>query len=1032
MKSKFGIIEATMHHHKLMLFIIFSLCIAGIFALIKIPKQEFPSFTVRQAVIVGIYPGATSAQVEEQLSKPLEQFLFTYKEIRRERTYTMSRDGMVYAMVELEESVNNKDEAWSKIKLGLTNFKATLPAGVLAVVVNDDFGDASALLISMESDTRSYREMEHFLDDLEGRLRRIESVSNLRRYGIQKEQIGVYLDSKRMATYGLDYKAIALSLFTQGFTTVSGVMETPDRDYPVYIAPIFDSEFEIGQHIIYSDPKGNMIRLKDIADIKREYPVSSSYIKNDGKTAVLLSLEMRDGNNIIEYGKEVDNVLTEFRSKIPADVSLTRIADQPKVVQESVTSFLRDLVIAIIVIILTLMIFFPFRTAAIVSTTIPISIFISIGVMYVFGIQLNTVTLAALIVVLSMIVDNSIIVVDAYIEYLDKGMSRWHAAVLSAKNYVRPIFLATLCICAIFIPLLLILTGIWKDFIRDFPWAMSISMMVSFLLAMLYIPFLEYLIIKKGNLKKGEPGEETKKRIDILTPVQHFYTNVLKWTFKHPWFTLGSAVVVVAVSTVSLLQYDKRMFPYADRDQFAVEIFLPPGSSLDATAEVADSVYDILIQDNRVRFITQFIGTSSPRFQTTYAPNIGGTNFAQFIVNTESPKATIEILNEYTARYENFFPNAYVKFKQLDYQMAQVPFEVRFYGNDADDLKECADKLVKELNNLDNLVWIRTDAEHALAGVEVNLNPVEASRLGVSRMLLQSEIAAAYGGVPVSTVWEGDYGIPLVLHLNETGNNKKLNELGDQYISTGIPGVKVPLRQIATVNPTWNDGQIVRRNGVRTLTVMANMKRGESETRTFKEISQIMAERIIPDMPESVSFEYGGMEESNAEIIPLILQVIATAVCLIFVFLVFNFKRIDVAAVALISLLFCLPGTILGLACTNTTFGLTCVLGIISLMGIIMRNAIIMFDHAENLRINKKLPAKQAAFDAGKRRMVPVFLTTATTTLGIIPMIISKSTLWMPMGIVIFFGSLVVLIMVVTVLPVMYWKIFGKAKIKKN
>lgn len=1010
MKKKLGIIEGAMHHSKLMLFIVFGLCVFGIFALIKIPKQEFPAFTVRQGVIVGVYPGATSAQVEEQLAKPLEHFLFTYKEVRREKTYTLSREGIVYAMVELEESVTNKDEVWSKIKHGLTTFKSTLPAGVLAVIANDDFGDTSALLIALESDTRSYREMENLLDDLEGRLRRIKSVSNLRRYGVQKEQISIYVDNKRMSAYGMDYKVMASTLFTQGFTTVSGTIETPARDFPVYVAPVFDSELDVGQHIVYSDPEGNIIRLKDIAEIKREYPNPDSYIKNKGKTAVLLSLEMREGQNIIEYGKEVDKVLSAFQSEVSGDVSLTRIADQPKVVEDSVVSFLRDLLIAILMVILTLMIFFPFRTAVTVSTTIPIAIFISIGVMYVCGIPLNTVTLAALIVVLGMIVDNSIVVVDSYIEYLDQGLSRWHAAVLSAKNYVSPIFLATLCICVIFIPLLLILTGIWKDFVKDFPWAMTISMMTSFVLAMIYIPFVEYFIIKKGHLQRGASVQ--KKKIDLLTPVQNAYTRILKWTFKHPWFTLCSAVLVVAVSATLLIQHDRRMFPHADRDQFAVEIFLPSGSSLEATAEVADRVYALLMQDERVSFITQFVGTSSPRFQTTYAPNIGGKNFAQFIVNTKSPEATIQLLDEYSSRYEDYFPQAYVKFKQLDYQMAQIPFEIRFYGNNTEDLKFCADKLINELNNVDHLVWIHTDYEEALPGIEVNLNTVEASRLGVSRMLLQSEIAASFGGIPVSTIWEEDYGMPLVLHLNETNGDRTLTELGDQYVSTGIPGVKVPVRQIAELKPAWNDGQFVRRNGVRTLTVMANNERGASTARLFKEISQLMDSRIVPYMPESVSFEYGGIAESDDEIIPLILQVIAVAVCLIFLFLTFNFKRVDVAAAALVSIVFCIPGTWLGLVCTNTVVGLTCVLGLISLMGISMRNAIIMFDHAENLRIGKQLSAKEAAFDAGKRRMVPIFLTTMTTALGIIPMILSKSTLWMPMGIVIFFGSLVSLIRV--------------------
>ena len=219
---KRGWIESAMRYHKIVLLIVSLLVLLGLYALVHMPKQEFPPFTIRQGVVVGIYPGATSAQVEEQLAKPLEQFLFTYKEIDKAKTYSMSQDGIVYVMVELTDEINDKDEVWSKIKHGIASFKQQLPAGVLAVVVNDDFGDTSALLITLESDQKTYRELEEYLEDLEGRLRRIESVSNLRRYGLQKEQISVYLDRDKLAAYGLDQKILMGNLFAQGFITTGG------------------------------------------------------------------------------------------------------------------------------------------------------------------------------------------------------------------------------------------------------------------------------------------------------------------------------------------------------------------------------------------------------------------------------------------------------------------------------------------------------------------------------------------------------------------------------------------------------------------------------------------------------------------------------------------------------------------------------------------------------------------------------------------------------------------------------------------
>lgn len=1029
MKKKIGIVESAMHYNSLVYFIVALLVVLGIVGLTQMPKQEFPVFTIRQGLIVGVYPGATSEQVEEQLAKPLEQFLFTYKEVKKKQTYTMSRNGVVYAMVELEDDVHNKDEVWSKIKHGISGLKMSLPPGVLALIVKDDFGDTSALLISLESDTKSYRDLEDYLEILEGKLRRIESVSNLRRYGLQEEQISVYLDKDKLSAYGIDHKMLGAKLFTQGFTTFAGNIETTTQELPIYISPVLDSEKEVAEQIIHSDPMGNIIRLKDVATIERGYEDPDSFIRNNGKKALILSMEMQEGNNIVQYGRDVEKVLAEFESLLPEDITIERIADQPEVVRDSVTSFLRDLMLSILVVILVMVVLFPFRSAIVAATTIPVSIFISLGIMYLFAIPLDTVTLAALIVVLGMIVDNSIVVVDGYLEYVDKGVSRWHAAVKSAKTYAGSIFLATLCICFIFFPMLFIFYGLWYDFIADFPWTLSISLMTSFLLAMIYIPFLEYLIIKKGL--KEEEGSKPNIRTKFLNAVQGTYESILGWTFKHPYLTIGGGTVLVFISMFSFGNVKTRMFPFADRNQFALEIYMPHGTPLAGTEAVSDSIYNILKQDERIKSITSFIGCSSPRFQSAYAPNIGGKNYAQFIVNTESNKATIQVLDEYTEKYENYFPNAYLKFKQLDYQNVPLPIEVRFFGGDIPELKYYADTLISALRDVEGMVWLHTDFEEQLASVEIDINTTEASRLGVSRATLEREIAAQYEDVSAGTIWEGDHAIPVVLKTAQTAHYPELDKIGSQYINTMLPGVSVPLRQFAEVKPGWYDGQIVRRNGVRTITVLANVERGASESEIFKNIDAVMQEKIVPMLPPTIGYEYGGAHDKDEEAIPLIAKSILAAILLIFLFLLFNFKKITVALAALLSLFLCLPGVVFALKVTNTTFSITCVLGIISLMGIIVRNAIIMFDHAESMRINEKATAYQAAYDAGKRRMIPIFLTSATTAVGVVPMIVSRTMLWSPMGIVIFFGTMFAMIFVVTILPVTYWKIFDKAKIKE-
>ena len=465
MGEKMNWLKWPLDHYPISLLIIGILFILGIYGMYIMPKDEFPHATIRQGVVVAVYPGATSEEVELQVARPLERYLFTFGEVNRVKTTTTSQNGMCIVMVKLNDDVNNKDEVWSKIKHGLNGFKAELPSGVLAIVVNDDFGNTSALLIAIESEHRSYRELKKYSDELSDRLRRIPSVANVKLFGEQKEQISLYIDRKRLQAYGIGQQMLFSRLQAQGITTISGSLSDDDQQVPIHVATMENSEEEIANQIIFSDPvTGKVARVRDVARVVREYTPYASRIEQDGHPCVLLSMEMTPGNNVVQYGREVDAVINSYRdSELPSDVKITRIADKPKVVGLSVSNFLRDLFVAMIIIILVMMVLFPLRSAIVAAITIPLSTFVSVSVMYMMGIELNIITLAALIVVLGMIVDNSIVVIDGYLEYLGKGYEPKKAAIESAKQYFMPMMLATICICAIFYPFLITLKGMFHD-----------------------------------------------------------------------------------------------------------------------------------------------------------------------------------------------------------------------------------------------------------------------------------------------------------------------------------------------------------------------------------------------------------------------------------------------------------------------------------------------------------------------------------------------------------------------------------------
>ncbi len=1004
-----------MRNFRITFLIVGCLFVFGIYALARIPKQEFPEYTIRQGVVVGVYPGATAEEVEEQLAKPLEQFLMTYKEVKRAKTTSTSQNGMCYVMVELNDDVNDKDEVWSKVKHGLAAFKMQLPAGVAAVVTNDDFGDTSALLITLESDTRSYRELKGYMDDLSDRLRRIESVSNLRPYGVQQEQISVYADPERLAAYGIGEKTLSAALAAQGLTPLGGSVSNAETETPIHIAPSLAGEREVAEQIVWSDPEGHVLRVKDVARVVREYDDPDSYIRNNGHRCVLLSLEMQAGNNIVEYGREVDEVLHAFiEEELPADVSVQRIADQAKVVGDSVHSFLRDLFVAMAIIIVVMMLLFPLRSAIVAALTIPMSTFISVGMMYLCGIPLNTVTLAALVVVLGMIVDNSIVVIDGYLDYLGRGHSRWFAAVESAREFFPSLLLATICICMIFYPILFTMTGMMGDFLTWFPWTITINLMVSLLLAVMVIPFLEILIIPAVHVRRDGRRSFTDRVHDV-------YRRVLAWTFRHGWLTISLGAASVVVSLLIATQLKFRMVPFADRDQFAVEIYLRPDTPLERTGAVADSVYRALRADERVKSVTSFVGCSSPRFQMSYAPQIAGKNYAQFIVNTTSVDDTEAILDEYADAWAERFPEAYVKFKQLDYQ--NVPsLEFRFYGSDIDSLRLSAGRLMARMRQMPELVWVHSDYEDPRAVVDVRLDPVTAPQLGITRTLAAVNLVLAAGDVPVGSVWEGDYKLPVVLKNDARQGERSLADIGDTYLSSSVPGVSVPLRQVADVEPVWSQSKIVHRNGMRCITVSADLKRGVNAMRMTSRINEVLKNEIA--LPAGVETELGGAREFDAETIPPIASGLSISLVIIFFFILVNFRKFGITLVIMAAMSLCLFGAMIGLWIADFTIGLTSVLGFITLLGMIVRNVILMYQHAEDKRKVCRWSAKLAAYDAGKRRMVPIFLTTATTAVGVVPMMLGGSTFWAPVGLTIFAGGIGSLILVVTILPVLYSKIY--------
>ena len=442
-------------------------------------------------------------------------------------------------------------------------------------------------------------------------------------------------------------------------------------------------------------------------------------------------------------------------------------------------------------------------------STIPITIFISLGLFYAFGIELNTVTLAALIVTLGMIVDNSIVIIDSYLEKIGEGMSRWHASIFSATHFFKSIFSATLAISITFFPFLIVIPGMIHDFLLSFPWSITLILGISLLVAMLLVPFMQFWFIRK-------PIPSHKKGFSFMEFLQTYYNKLLDKCFAHPYVTLLGGIASVLVGIFLMGKLPQKLMPVADRNQFAVEIYLPTGSAVEKTAWAADTMEHVFRKDPRVTSVTSFIGCSSPRFHTAYAPQLGGTNYAQLIVNTKGNKETVELLDEYAPRYTDAFPDVRVRFKQISFSQAVYPIELRLSGENLDSLKTVAGKYLSMLRQMPEIRLAQTNFSEPQTSAKVVLKEDEASRLGIQNVQLESTLAMRYGdGIKVASVWEGDYDIPVTLK-SERADCAGFSDLENELIPV-LGGTQVPLRQVAEVVPSVKDGQLVRRNGIYTI-----------------------------------------------------------------------------------------------------------------------------------------------------------------------------------------------------------------------
>jgi len=988
----------------------------GMHAFLKMQRTEDPTVTIRTGLVAAMYPGATSEQVEKQVTKTLEKHIFKFPEVRKEKTYSTSRPGVVIINVELEDNVKNSDVFWAKLRHELNVVKSTeLPAGVMGPVVDSDFGDTVAMLVAVHGKRYGYRELQDFTDKIHDEMRTVRQVGKLVTNGNQSEEILITGSLERISQYFADPRQIANALRARNAIQSGGNFEADRSKIPMRTTGIFNTENEIRNVLVDVSKDGHPLYIKDFANVERRYQDPAFMIRYDGDPCLLLSVEMQKRKNIVELGEQLDTVFKRLKVLLPPDVQLDLVANQPGVVKERITNLTHEFLLAIISVVIVTIVLLPLRVALIAALAIPVTLCGTLGVMNAVGIALHQVSIAALIMVLGIVVDDAIVIADNYVELLDHKVPKAEAAWRCASDVFVPVLTATITIIASFLPLLII-TGSSGEFIMALPIAVAIALVVSFIVAVMLTPLLCRFFIKKGLHDHDAAEAHGPEKKSMLDRLQDTYGVGINIFMKRKWlaFTLGGCAFAFGVMLFALVP--QQFFPSAERDQFVIDVWMPQGTRIEATDAVMGRIEKTLASSKGVAHYATFVGQSSPRFYYNVNPQQPDGAYGQFIVNTSSIEDTTRLVKELRPALAKVAPEAMVIVKELQQgAQTEAPIEVRISGDDVGELKRLGEQVQGILEGVPNAQYVFRDYFNDSYMVDVKVNDELANRLGITDASVSQTMAGAFDGSAVSTFWEGDRPVSIKLRLNQASRSN-FADIGNTYLNSELTRARVPLRAVAQLAPEWQTSRIVRRNGVRTLTIRAFAKPGHYASKILEEA---MPKIKALELPAGYRIDYGGEKFNQDETFPQMVGALGISLVAIFLVLLVQFRNISDPLIVMASIPLTLFGAIFGLIITHNPFGFTAFMGLISLCGIVVRNGIILVDYC-NERVAEGETLEQAARDAGARRLRPIFLTTMAAAVGVTPMIISGSSLWSPLASVIAFGLIFSMFFTLLVVPVIF------------
>jgi len=994
--------------------------IMGALAYNQLSRDSMPPYTIRAASIVTYFAGAGPERVESLISDKIEKIA---QEIPEVKTITSeSRTGLSIVTVSLKDDTPAEElrPVWDRLRRKIDILTPSLPDGINGPNVNDDnLGVVFGIVLGLQNEGFKFNELENYSEEIKDELIRIEGASQVEIAGLREERVYIEFDNAELARYGLTSGQLQNIIASTNIIFPGGEVSLSDKR--VILEPTGNFEqLEDLKELIIPVGDGKTVALGSITNITRDYvtPVDQ-IVKIDEKRGVSISVALQEGANIIELGQKVNAKVEELNEKLPVGLSLKRIASQDYEVDKSVQDFVSNLIQSVVIVLLVMFIFLGFRTGFVVASLIPMAIILTLFLMDFFTIGLNQVSLAALIMALGMLVDNAIVMAESIMVKMEDGISPIDSATESSKELLVPLLISSLTTSAAFLSFFLA-ESTMGEIVGPLFSVISIALLSSWLLSLTLVPLLAVTMIKVKKIKEGS------EKSTIFDKFKKRYKSWLLFSLQRRVLFLITIIALFFGAIFSFSSIPFIFFPDSERNLVTLDLNLPLGTKIERTNEAVSILEtfiskELLVDENRQKGITNwssFIGQGPASYDLGYQPGEANSGYAHMLLNTSSGVHNEYVIAKLDSFAFNTMPNAEVKVKKLGGGGGGVPVEVRISGSSNEYLTGLAEQVKKKLINIDGTKNIADDWGPKITKLVVDIDPDKAQEVGLTNQDIALSLRTVLSGFNVGEFREQDNSIPIVMR-DMINQEQTINSLETLTIYSQNSSSKVPLVQVANIRAEWQFAKIKRKDLNRTIKVTAYLQSGFTASDITEVLTPWLQEQS-ESWDKGYTYELGGEAESSAEGMSSVSDKLPLSGFIILLLLIIQFNSIRKTILVLSTVPLGIIGVVLGLIVANSYFSFFAFLGIISLAGIVINNAIVLIDRINIENMNEDQSHSDAILNAALHRFRPILLTTATTTLGLLPLWFGGGIMWEPMAISIIFGLIFATVITLFFIPVLY------------